>query len=87
MLGLFLFCFVISICTELLCFGRGIRTTCRLIIVLEDLAALKRAMGGTRPTQTGWLLRRLLLLRRCCGSDGVELLLLLLLRLLNDLCC
>ena len=39
-------------------------------------------MGGTRPTRTGWLLRRLLLLRRCCGGDSVELLLLLL-RLLS----
>ena len=29
----FFFCFVISICTELLCFGRGIGTTCSLIIV------------------------------------------------------
>ena len=40
-------------------------------------------LGGTRPTRTGWQLRRLLLLRSCCGGDGVELLL----RLLNDLCC
>ena len=52
----------------------------------EIWAALKRAYGGTRPTRTGWLLRRLLLLRRCCGGDGIELLLWLL-RLLNDLCC
>ena len=31
--GLSFVCFVISICTELLCFGRGIETTCSLIIV------------------------------------------------------
>ena len=85
MLDLF---FVISICTELLCLGRGIEITCSFNnCFLEYLGGPEKGLAGQRPALTGWLLRRLLLLRWCCSGDSEELrLLLLLLRLLNDLC-
>ena len=78
----FNFFLVISISTELLCFG----ITSSSIIVFGIFGGPEKGLAGQRPALTRWLLRRLLLLRRCCSGDGEELRLLLLLRLLNDLC-
>ena len=52
--GVGLFCVVISICTELLCFGRGIEQLAPINCFWNIWAALKRAYGGSE-THPDWL--------------------------------
>ena len=66
MLDLNFFFLVISICTELFCFGRGIGRTRSRIIVFGRFGGPEKGLAGQRPALTGWLLRRLLLLLRRC---------------------
>ena len=52
--GVGLFFLVISICTELLCFGRAIGITCSLIIVFGIFGGPEKGLGRSK-THPDWM--------------------------------